>query len=103
MMQTALGSQLENAEEPRAQPWSLPLKVPPKDTLAAIAAFLGVVLMHHLFELKDVAHYVYWQDWADQSKYLQSARAFAQGTLDPALHWYPLLYPLAIAPLIWLP
>ncbi len=35
-----------------------------------------------------------WWSWSDQHFYLESALAWAQGRLDPALHWYPPGYPL---------
>lgn len=40
-----------------------------------------------------------WLTWADQTRYLSSARAFVALDLSPASHWYPLLYPLLVAPL----
>lgn len=47
-------------------------------------------------------HGVVWSGWADQGRYLVSATAFAHLRLDPAEHWYPLLYPLLGAPFVWL-
>ncbi|WP_404338260.1 hypothetical protein AB2M62_04960 [Sphingomonas sp. MMS12-HWE2-04] len=44
----------------------------------------------------------WWRGWADQKAYLASARGFAALDLDPALHWYPLIYPLLGAPFAWL-
>lgn len=41
-----------------------------------------------------------WSEWFDQSRYLASATAFHHGMLDPAQHWYPLVYPLLAAPFI---
>jgi len=41
--------------------------------------------------------------WSDQDRYLQSARAFARGDLHPDQHWYPLLFPLLLAPFAGLP
>ena len=75
----------------------------PKDAAAAAAAFAAVVILQDVRDITDAFHHVYWQDWSDQSKYLVSARAFAEGALDPRLHWYPLLYPLAVGALMWLP
>lgn len=46
---------------------------------------------------------LYWRGWADQKAYLASAQAFATLRLDPALHWYPLLYALVAAPFAWMP
>jgi hypothetical protein len=40
----------------------------------------------------------YWTSWEDQQQYLRSADAFAALRLDPADHWYPLLYSLLVAP-----
>jgi len=34
-----------------------------------------------------------WWRFGDQSKYLDSARTLAEGTLDPGTYWYPLGYP----------
>lgn len=39
-----------------------------------------------------------WSGWFDQGKYAVSARAFAQGSLLAADHWYPLGYPLLATP-----
>lgn len=44
----------------------------------------------------------HWAPWWDQSLYLQSATALAQGNLAAEAHWYPLLYPLLAAPFVWL-
>ncbi|HZU62589.1 MAG TPA: hypothetical protein VFF98_02815 [Novosphingobium sp.] len=44
-----------------------------------------------------------WESWADQGSYFRSAHAFLQGNLDPAMHWYPLVYALILAPFSWLP
>lgn len=41
-----------------------------------------------------------WQGWWDQSQYLKSARAFAEGNLQPNQHWYVLGYPLLGAPFV---
>lgn len=43
------------------------------------------------------------QFWFDQGRYLQSAHAFALGNLQPDQHWYPVLYPLLLAPFSALP
>ncbi|MDG2536009.1 hypothetical protein P6144_20280 [Sphingomonas sp. HITSZ_GF] len=45
----------------------------------------------------------WWRGWHDQMQYLKSARAFLHFDLSPDQHWYPLLYPLAGAPLAWAP
>jgi hypothetical protein len=74
----------------------------PKDVAMAAAAFAAVVILQDVRDITDVFHHVYWQDWSDQSKYVASARAFAEGALDPRLHWYPLLYPLALGAFMWL-
>jgi hypothetical protein len=39
-----------------------------------------------------------WAGWFDQSRYLRSAAALAQGDFAPAAHWYPAAYPLLAAP-----
>src|SRR4051794_27866234 len=41
-----------------------------------------------------------WWEWADQVRYIASARAFAAGDLDPARHWFPLGYGLLGAPFV---
>lgn len=38
-----------------------------------------------------------WWGWWDQGKYIQSARAFAAGSLAPDSHWYPPGYALTAA------
>lgn len=43
-----------------------------------------------------------WESWNDQALYLTSAKAFLHGDLTPSRHWYPLLYPLTIAPFAWM-
>jgi len=43
-----------------------------------------------------------WQAWSDQSRYLQSAQAWATLNLDPALHHYPPGYSLLAAPFVYL-
>src|ERR1700723_2707367 len=97
-MQIVLRSNLEafDVASKRVRAW-------PKDAAAAAAAFAAVVILQDVRDITDAFHHVYWQDWSDQSKYLVSARAFAEGALDPRLHWYPLLYPLAVGALMWLP
>ena len=41
-----------------------------------------------------------WWAWWDQGKYLDAARAWAEGNLDPAQHWYLPGYPLLGAPFV---
>lgn len=36
----------------------------------------------------------FWADWFDQSRYMTSATAFADGNLAAAAHWYPMGYSL---------
>jgi len=43
-----------------------------------------------------------WRDWADQSRYIEAARAWSEWDLTPARHWYPPGYPLLAAPFLWL-
>jgi hypothetical protein len=97
-MQIVLRSNLEafDAASPR-------VRALPRDAAAVAAAFAAMVVLQDVRDLGDVFHHVYWQDWSDQWKYVASARAFAEGSLDPRLHWYPLLYPLALGAFMWLP
>lgn len=39
-----------------------------------------------------------WLGWWDQSKYIESAKAFGKWDLSPTSHWYPFGYDLLIAP-----
>jgi len=41
-----------------------------------------------------------WRDWADQSLYIEAARAWSDWDLTPALHFYPPGYALLGAPLL---
>ena len=41
-----------------------------------------------------------WRVWADQSKYIEAARAWSEWDLNPARHWYPPGYPLLGAPFL---
>jgi hypothetical protein len=41
-----------------------------------------------------------WWTWFDQERYFDAARAWSQGDLDPARHWYPSGYPLLAAPFV---
>ena len=43
---------------------------------------------------------IYWHWWQDQSIYLRSTTALAQGNLDLTQHYYPLLYPLLGVPFV---
>lgn len=63
------------------------------------AAYLAVAWLVY----GGVPEAVYWNGWADQSLYVESARAFLHGDLGAARHWYPFGYSLALAPLAWLP
>ncbi len=73
------------------------------DRLAAALAFLLLAAVKSdRTTLKGLAP-AYWSGWADQSHYFVSARAFLHGALRPDLHWYPLLYPLLLAPFAALP
>ena len=74
------------------------------DVLAAAAAFLVTALLFDQDYLAGVKPHISWENSFDQLKYAASARAFANGALEPTSHWYPLLYPLAIGwALLWLP
>jgi len=45
-----------------------------------------------------------WLGWADQTRYLESARAMAHGTLSSDTYVYPLGYPILAVPFVrWLP
>ena len=41
-----------------------------------------------------------WRDYADQSKYIEAARAWSEWDLTPTRHWYPPGYSLLAAPLL---
>jgi len=41
-----------------------------------------------------------WREWADQSKYIEAARAWSAWDLTAARHWYPPGYPLLAAPFL---
>jgi hypothetical protein len=41
-----------------------------------------------------------WRDWADQSRYIEAARAWSEWDLTSARHWYPPGYPLLAAPFL---
>ena len=41
-----------------------------------------------------------WRTWADQSRYIEAARAWARWNLSPARHWYPPGYALLGAPFL---
>jgi hypothetical protein len=41
-----------------------------------------------------------WRDYADQSKYIEAARAWSEWDLTPARHWYPPGYSLLAAPFL---
>jgi hypothetical protein len=43
-----------------------------------------------------------WRDYADQSKYIEAARAWSEWDLTPSRHWYPPGYALMAAPFLWL-
>ncbi|MEG3178051.1 hypothetical protein U1872_17545 [Sphingomonas sp. RB3P16] len=68
---------------------------------AALAFAYGLTLVRvaGLPALRDPA-LLYWRDWQDQGLYVRSANALAAGHLDPALHYYPLLYPLLGLPFL---
>lgn len=63
------------------------------------AAYLAMALLVY----GGVPGAVYWDGWADQSLYVESAKAFLHGDLAANRHWYPFGYSLALAPLVWLP
>jgi hypothetical protein len=67
--------------------WAVPISV----------AILVVVQLHANARL-----YPRWIGWSDQDYYLQSARAWAHGNLDPSQHHYPPGYALLAAPFVYL-
>jgi hypothetical protein len=67
--------------------------------LLALAWLLTVVRVVGLAGLRDPM-FLYWHDWQDQGLYVRSASALAAGNLDPALHYYPLLYPVLGLPFL---
>ena len=75
----------------------------PRDVVAVAGIFAAMAALENAGEFIRSFHHVYWQDWSDQWRYVESARAFASGSLDPSQHWYPLLYPLALSLFGWLP
>lgn len=102
-MQIAMQSRLPAMEPATSPREALPFSVLPRDVLAAGAVFIVLAMIFYGSALKGAASHIYWQDWSDQEKYVSSARAFAAFVLDPRQHWYPLLYPMAIATFLWLP
>ncbi len=78
-------------------------RIPDPDlAIAGLAFVLGVLVSHPpaVLALSRLPHFA---GWADQGQYLRSADAFAHGNLQPSAHWYPLLYPLALALFAWTP
>ncbi|WP_010185225.1 hypothetical protein [Sphingomonas sp. PAMC 26605] len=67
--------------------------------LLALAYLLTVWRVVGLPGLRDPA-LLYWHDWQDQALYVRSASALAAGNFDPAVHYYPLLYPLLGMPFL---
>lgn len=65
----------------------------------ALAYLLTVWRVVGLPGLRDPA-LLYWHDWQDQALYVRSASALAAGNFDPAVHYYPLLYPLIGTPFL---
>jgi hypothetical protein len=62
-------------------------------TLLLVAIFL-IAHAHYLGVPAAYTEAGGWSTWADQSKYLEAARAWAAWDLTPARHWYPPGYPL---------
>ncbi len=62
-------------------------------TLLLVAIFL-IAHAHYLGVPAAYTEGGGWSTWADQSKYLEAARAWAAWDLTPARHWYPPGYPL---------
>ncbi len=63
---------------------------------------LAVVLLALLQLRRDGQIVGTWNGWADQELYVQAARAWAHGHLDPSLHHYPPGYALIAAPFVYL-
>lgn len=70
--------------------------------IVALAFLVGVVLSHPIpmLLLEQPPRFA---SWFDQGQYLTSARALFHGDLSPGQHWYPMLYPLLLAPFAGLP
>jgi hypothetical protein len=64
----------------------------------ALAALLLVLVQIRLDRIMFPA----WIGWSDQDYYLQAARAWAHGNLDPSQHHYPPGYALLAAPFVYL-
>ena len=54
------------------------------------------------FAVRDDPAFPSWWEWNDQGKYYTAAKAWAEGQLDPKLHWYFPGYALLGAALFWL-
>jgi hypothetical protein len=68
----------------------------------AVLALLYLLIAWRVIGLAGLRHptLLYWHDWQDQSLYIRSTAALAAGNFDPALHYYPLLYPLLGLPFL---
>ena len=78
--------------------WLIPLGLAGL-TLALTAVFL-VAHWHYPGLPAAVTETGGWRLWADQSKYLEAARAWYEWDLSAARHWYPPGYPLLGAPFL---
>jgi hypothetical protein len=71
--------------------------------LVLVLAYFAIYLAHPALPGNNTDHPLGWWGWWDQSQYLRSTRALAQGKLAPSEHWYPPAYALLAAPFsrIW--
>lgn len=70
--------------------------------IVCLTFLIGIAVSNppNVLLLKNDPHFT---SWLDQGKYLKSASAFYHGNLNAREHWYPLLYPLLLAPFSFLP
>lgn len=73
------------------------------DFLLVILTFLVGTAVSFPLDMLFLQRPPYFTTWFDQGQYLKSAAAFLRGDLSADQHWYPLLYPLMLAPFAWLP
>ncbi len=81
--------------------WSRARRV---DTLVVAIAMLAAADRYFRYPMVSTggrppraSHELGWWTWWDQGKYLDAARAWASGNLDPSQHWYLPGYPLLAA------
>lgn len=92
---------LASASSDRNESFTGPTKL--RETVVIYAALANIYLLFFLLlslgrgTLKEGAPI--WASYFDQSLYWRSAQALARGDLGLSEHWYPLAYPLLLAPL----